>query len=181
MGFNKNKRKHNYYIKYDRLSKTKTVIKLYRNNLSIKDFEKDADNRYILSEELNHKGCIVKISIIFKSDNFSMITTNCKSFKIKGTPNDFTIFSRTSISNFPMTVKGETPICIYNVRFDGTYNELKEDFELKRIRKKSKKRKYDVNKQRAIWRHTFWDIISVDIYNPAVHHLGRRISRICFS
>lgn len=144
LDFNKKNDKRDYHIKYDRLSKTKSVIKLYRNNLSIKRLEKDSNNLYILSEELNYKGCVVKINIIFKLDCFSSATTNSKAFKIKGSSNDFTIFSRTSVSSFPTTIKGETPVCIYNIRFEGTYKKLKEDFEFKRIREKAEKRKYQV-------------------------------------
>ena len=110
----------------------------------MKCLEKDSNNRYVLSEELNYKGCIVKIDIIFKSDSFSSVKNNSKAFKIKGVAENFTIFSRTSVSSFPATIKGETPICIYSIRFEGTYKKLKEDFEFKLRREKAEKRKHEV-------------------------------------
>lgn len=63
----------NHYIKYDRLSKTKSVIKCYRNNLSMEMFELDEEQNYSYTEEITYNGCNICICIVFKSNDFSQL------------------------------------------------------------------------------------------------------------
>lgn len=123
-----------YYVKYDKLSKTKTVIKFYRNNMSIDMFRKE-NNILRLIDKVDYKNCILNMEIISQTDDFSKMLTKNKDFKIKGTKNNFSLFSRIDINKFPGVVKGETESLKYNISFMGSYEPIKKKY-LNAINKK---------------------------------------------
>lgn len=130
----------NHYIKFDRLSKTKSVIKYYRNNLSLDMFELDEEQNYTYTEEIKYNGCNVDICIVLKTNNIPSLWHEEKCFKIKGSPECFSLFSRISISAFPGTIKGETDYLKCYVRFYGDIKNLKKSWEIKRRQEKNKRK-----------------------------------------
>lgn len=125
-----------YYLKYDRLSKTKTVIKFYRNNLSIDMFKCNNENVYAFEEEIKYNGCVVKLSIILKTNIFAKLLHSSKCFKLKGFNKNFSVFSRIDIKSFPGVIKGETEFLKYYISFCGNIYGLEKTFAIKRRQKK---------------------------------------------
>lgn len=136
---NNSQQRKNYYIKYDRLSKTKTVIKFYRNNLSLDMFKCGNENVYTFEEEIKYNGCIVKMKIIFKTNNFAKLLHKSKSFRLKGFNENFSLFSRIDIKSFPGVIKGETKYIKYYISFGGNIKGLEKSFAINRMRENVKK------------------------------------------
>lgn len=128
-----------YYVTYDKLSKTKTVIKFYRNNLSINMFKCDNESKYIFEEKVKYKGCIIKMSITLKTNDFTKLLHNSKCFKLKELDKTFSVFARIDIKDFPGTINGETDYIKYCISFSGNIFELEKIFANKRRQNKIKK------------------------------------------
>lgn len=136
---NNNNARRNYYMKYDRLSKTKTVIKFYRNNLSVDMFKVNDENARAFEEDIKYKGCTVHLNVVLKTNDFEKVLHNSKNFKIKGFYKNFSIFSRIDIKSFPGVVKGETEFLKYRISFSGNIHKLQNSFAIKRRQEKNKK------------------------------------------
>lgn len=112
------------YLKIDRLSKSKTVIKFYRNHLSLDMFTPASDNKYIFKESFDYHGVKVELELIISANVFSETLFRVKEFKLTGQPEQFTIFSRLNVKEFPGCICGKTENISYIVKFDGHLKSL---------------------------------------------------------
>ena len=111
-------------IKYDRLSRTKKVIKFYRNNLSFDMAQKTDDGFLVLNDKACYNGCCVNTKIIFKTETFSNAVFKSKAAKLKGYYKNFTVFARIDIDRFPGRVTKSNKYVKCCFEFSGDLNKL---------------------------------------------------------